>query len=1310
MTWKPKGGTFGGSTGDFDEFGDDPGDDFGGHAFGGDDFDEWDQTRPARSSLRRPAPADGLADAREEYPRRQDLVGRDVPEGLPPAGGAGRRSSGSSGVVQRSSRRLLGFMAKRDLDNTDDVADRRNDFLQAIDPRNGATAAESFNAAAGKPAARGRRKKADAPVTPGSIHLTAELTWQRYRQPAWSVSFRLNSPRHHRYVNDLTKFADGVRRGGVVSLAKGFEFDHSRRMFDDESLGLLDFIVDLEADQFAANGGYSYNSYGYRNASRTVDLSDRQLLQLLRVAPGGRVTLSTSAFDMLSAPVVDGNPDFGFEFARVDDDGWPAAIGGDDSRGPAGVPSNFHGYRLTTGLRPEALIRSTHDAAVLVRDGRHGDDYRFHFVTPDVADAMPTLVSLFGDADFDDHYYGSAYASPSYGSSAYGSPAYGSPVRGKPAAGSADRGRPSVDHSPTVQFVADVDLPMFSRTVLPQLAAPGLHADIPAGMTGLTPDRCEAEFYLDVDGDRNLVCRGVANYSGRRFDVFAQAIGLDGVDDSSAEPLPDDEFDRFSGHGNRDRHGLHGRGRSGAGAAAGIVDAETTGETIAETVAAPRRPAVRDARAEELVREAVAHYFDVPFPVARPGERALDVPAHVPGGAWTPSVAGSDDVRALDIVVGGVKALGSVGSVYMSAKFRRLTGVAHVSVHPTASINHGLLTFSAISDEIPASQIADVLDSYRRRKRFHRLNDGSFVDLANSNLDEFNEIAARYQVALSDLANGGATMPAFRALQLEEEDGLVADRSFTDYLGELRVVDPTTFAVPDGLDAGLRPYQLTGYRWLRTLLEKDFGGILADEMGLGKTVQTIALLASQYESAGAASRLPSLIVCPASLVYNWQREIRRFAPELAVDVCVGSKQQRRAVWQRLGNGTVAGDGHEEGSGAVSPAAAADPDRPLVVVTSYDMLRRDIDDYRAGDWNVMVLDEAQAIKNARTQVAKAVKSVRARHRFALTGTPIENRPDELWSIFDFLMPGFLFSQKDFHADYELPILNGDGDASAKLQRIIAPFVLRRVKKDVLTDLPDKIEDVIAVPLAGEQRKLYAAREKALKLELMKDQDVSRHRIEILAELTELRELCCDPRLVYSNAKDASAKLDAIVETVESCMESGQKVLIFSQFVRFLSLIGERLAARDVEYLEITGATDSRRRLELVDQFNGDGTPVFLISLKAGGTGLNLTGASVVIHADPWWNEAAQDQATDRAHRIGQTNTVTVYKIVAQDTIEERILAMQQQKSAVANAILGAADSEETGNDSSAGTAAPGSGASKLASLGTLTKDDLLDLLG
>ena len=343
----------------------------------------------------------------------------------------------------------------------------------------------------------------------------------------------------------------------------------------------------------------------------------------------------------------------------------------------------------------------------------------------------------------------------------------------------------------------------------------------------------------------------------------------------------------------------------------------------------------------------------------------------------------------------------------------------------------------------------------------------------------------------------------------------------------------------------------------------------------------------------------------------------------------------------------------------------------ILLTSYDLLKRDISEYEGYKFRCEIIDEAQYIKNANTQAAKAVKEVQADFRLALTGTPVENRLSELWSIFDYLMPGFLYSYKKFREEVEIPaVQNSDEDAMKRLQKMIRPFVLRRLKKEVLTDLPDKLEENMFVQLTGEQQKLYDAHVKRMMLMLDKqsEEEFKTSKITILAELTKLRQICCDPSLIFADYKADSAKVDMCLNMISNAVESGHKILLFSQFTTMLDHLAKRLEEEKISYYMLTGSTSKEKRAQMVENFNTDDTQVFCISLKAGGTGLNLTAADIVIHFDPWWNLAVQNQATDRAHRIGQKNVVNVYKLIVKDTIEENILKLQEKKRELADQIL------------------------------------------
>jgi SNF2 family DNA or RNA helicase len=439
------------------------------------------------------------------------------------------------------------------------------------------------------------------------------------------------------------------------------------------------------------------------------------------------------------------------------------------------------------------------------------------------------------------------------------------------------------------------------------------------------------------------------------------------------------------------------------------------------------------------------------------------------------------------------------------------------------------------------------------------------------------------------------------------------------------------------LETVLRPYQKQGVAWLHFLRENNFGGILADEMGLGKTLQTLAFLRSLQEQQPDAA--PALIVCPTSLVFNWVAEAKKFTPELKVLALHGPERQ---------------------------AAFAEISRSHIVITSYALARRDAERYREFEFDTMVLDEAQHIKNRQTQNAQAVKAVKSRHRLVLTGTPLENSVLDLWSIFDFLMPGYLGTAADFRERYELPITKTkDAAAQQRLARRLRPFLLRRLKKDVAADLPARIEQVSYSELTPEQRGVYQQVIEASRKEVLAAvgaQGLAKSRMLVLTALLRLRQVCCDLRLLNLDNVDpatASGKLDMFGELLEEVIDGGHRVLVFSQFVKMLALLKERLAAEGIEYCYLDGSTTNRGAV--VDQFQTNtAIPVFLISLKAGGVGLNLTGADTVIHFDPWWNPAVEDQATDRAHRIGQSRVVTSYKLITRDTVEEKILQLQNRK--------------------------------------------------
>jgi SNF2 family DNA or RNA helicase len=607
------------------------------------------------------------------------------------------------------------------------------------------------------------------------------------------------------------------------------------------------------------------------------------------------------------------------------------------------------------------------------------------------------------------------------------------------------------------------------------------------------------------------------------------------------------------------------------------------------------------------------------------------------------------DDRIYQLLSTGIEQLRHVGEVYISENFKKLSIRRAPKVSVGITLSGDLLNLTLSSDKLPFQELEALLESYRQRKKYFRLKDGDFLRLEDNSVGALAELMEGLSVTPEALGEGMCSIPRYRAFYLDQvlkgsREGIEVqrDQSFKSMIRNMKSADDSDYEVPLGLRGILRNYQKVGYRWLCTLESMGFGGILADDMGLGKTVQMIAFLSAKYESH--EDRKPALIVCPASLVYNWEGELERFAPHLRKQVLAGTSGERNEIYGRY-------------------------TEYQILITSYDILKRDREVYESMEFYCEVLDEAQYIKNHMTQAARAAKSIHARTKFALTGTPIENRLSELWSIFDYLMPGLLGKYAAFQKEYELPIVNQEDEIAARrLQRMIKPFVLRRLKQDVLKELPDKVENVVYSRLRGEQKKLYTANVQKLLEQLGASAGERDNKFQVLAQLTRLRQLCCDPGLVYEDYKGESAKLDTCMELVDNAIEGGHKVLIFSQFTSMLEILRKRLKKKKIEYHILTGSTKKEERAELVKQFNEDEVPVFLISLKAGGTGLNLTAATIVIHFDPWWNIAAQNQATDRTHRIGQEDTVTVFKLIAKDTVEEKILKLQEDKKLLSDHII------------------------------------------
>jgi hypothetical protein len=599
----------------------------------------------------------------------------------------------------------------------------------------------------------------------------------------------------------------------------------------------------------------------------------------------------------------------------------------------------------------------------------------------------------------------------------------------------------------------------------------------------------------------------------------------------------------------------------------------------------------------------------------------------------------------------GIEQLSQLGELYISETLKRMKIVAAPKVNIGVSITGDLLDLTIDSGLLSAEELSGFLENYRRRKKYFRLKNGDFMEIENQGIAAVSELVEGLHITERELEQGMVSIPRFRAFYVDqvlktEGEGMEIhrDHSFKGMIRHMKSAEDSDFEVPQTLKKVLRNYQKTGFRWLCTLELMGFGGILADDMGLGKTLQMISFLL--YKKQMTETKMTNLIICPASLVYNWQNEIEKFAPELSTMVLVGTQAERQNLMKCYSEYDV-------------------------VITSYDLLRRDIESYKEMSFYTQIIDEAQYIKNHSTLVSKAVKKIKAVAKFALTGTPIENRLSELWSIFDYLMPGFLGNYKAFKTNYETVIMSTKDDIIIKrLQKMIKPFILRRIKSDVLKELPEKEENIIYSRLEGEQLALYNANVQRMlaKVAGQSNAEFNQGKLQILAELTRLRQICCAPSMVYENYNKESAKLDTCMELLRNAVEGGHKVLLFSQFTSLFSLIENELKKENVEYYKLTGATSKEQRSEMAAKFNEDEVPVFLISLKAGGTGLNLTGASIVIHFDPWWNVAAQNQATDRAHRIGQKNTVSVFKLIAKNTIEEKILKMQEAKKDLSDQII------------------------------------------
>ena len=551
---------------------------------------------------------------------------------------------------------------------------------------------------------------------------------------------------------------------------------------------------------------------------------------------------------------------------------------------------------------------------------------------------------------------------------------------------------------------------------------------------------------------------------------------------------------------------------------------------------------------------------------------------------------------------------------------------------------------------VDSNEYREIFSSYKNNNRLYRMKNGAYLDLKDKDIEQAFKLIDILNI-YNDFDN--MKIPNNKAIYLEkliEEEDLSfvnGSKYVSNVVKKFDKVKSKNYEVPKDLNATLRDYQVSGFEFFKTLSDYQFGGILADEMGLGKTIQTIAFLLSNKDKK-------SIVITPTALIYNWKNELEKFAPTLKVGLLPAAKSEREKILDNIDNYDV-------------------------ILTTYTTYKNDIDKYKNINFDYCIIDEAQNIKNPDAIITKAIKNVNAKVKFALTGTPIENNLMELWSIFDFIMPGYLYNKSKFKSIF----VNNDKNI-IELKNLIKPFILRRTKKEVITELPDKIEQKIIIDLEKEHKRAYKG---YVNLITRKIKENNQDNITVFSYLTKLRQLCLSPELMVKNYQGKNSKLDVLINIIND--SSDEKILVFSQFTKVLEVIGKRLNEENISYSYLDGKTSAKDRVKLVEEFNTNNNKVFLISLKAGGTGLNLTSANIVVHFDPWWNPAVEDQASDRAHRIGQKNVVNVIKLIAKDTAEERVINLQEtKKELIEDVINGNLDNSST--------------------LKNLSKDDIIDL--
>ncbi|MFR1685682.1 MAG: SNF2-related protein [Massilimicrobiota timonensis] len=605
----------------------------------------------------------------------------------------------------------------------------------------------------------------------------------------------------------------------------------------------------------------------------------------------------------------------------------------------------------------------------------------------------------------------------------------------------------------------------------------------------------------------------------------------------------------------------------------------------------------------------------------------------------------SYDEKTYEFMHDGIEFLQQYSEIYISEALKKMGRPVHYQIQVGVKVDHDLLSLNMESAQIPPMEIAEVLSKYRRKKKFHRLKSGELLYLESPDLEELSNLIDEYHIHVNDIQNGSLSLNKNRVFALDNDVTelqhiqIERDASFQKLIQQFHQHTQHLYPLTSYYNQLLRDYQKEGYQWLRTLYELGFNGILADDMGLGKTLQVIALL-DQLET-----NKPSLVVCPSSLIYNWEDEVHKFSKSLPVTCIVSDAKTRETMIHAI---------HGK----------------HLYVTSYDYMRRDVELYDSIEFEYVILDESQYIKNQKTKNAISVKQLHALHKLALSGTPIENSLAELWSVFDFLMPQYLYNYHYFQKTFETDIVKNQNQKKIQqLQKMVSPFILRRNKKDVLLELPDKIEKTQLIPFTQQESELYFANLAQINTQLQEIFQMEKiDKIAILAMLTKLRQICCEPRMIYENINQSSSKMKACMDLICNYKANHQQVLLFSSFTKVFDLMEEELKLNGIRYFILTGETSKEKRRELVRRFQEGEADVFLISLKAGGTGLNLTAAQAVIHFDPWWNLSAQNQATDRAYRIGQLNKVMVHQLIMKESIEEKIQVLQAKKKELADMFV------------------------------------------